>query len=484
MSSQRSIAALVVGVASCAGDKGLDATDVDDTSAPLGADPSIGMSEASAVLYGEPTWGIGGVDDVARATGLLGSAGAGFLALTKEEASVGWPDGPLPPPAEEQPYHRSILVYGPDLPTASGMLGPAQVKFRYDDTSRVVLPGDIDGTGSEDMVLTGLRGGNTTFIALAAGPFSVAGPSSVTEATIAAAGPNGVASALDINLDGEVDFAVYAPYDDTSGEDAGAVWFVQGPLLPGEVANDAMDILPMPKGALLGGWASRLDGLSADGGVRYSVACGACVPPDGGGTGRVWLFDAGVIPNDVSSASAEVWAGETADWLPRGEPNGGDMDGDGLRDLFLGADFHDEEIRGGGAVYVFLAPIEGSLGTYDADLVVQSWESDAWLGGGYAGDFNGDGHGDVWIDVNNGNSDYTDVLGVLYGPLQPYSTGVDTRFPGDDALVPGAIHPIGDLDGDGIDDMVLTNDPSYEEVDNQAGVPVDGWLAVFYGRPW
>ena len=128
--------------------------------------------------------------------------------------------------------------------------------------------------------------------------------------------------------------------------------------------------------------------------------------------GATWVF-AGPVSGDMVRADAEVvFVGET----PAGQFGNstqilGDTDGDGADDLGVGSVY----AGGGGTVYAFYGPF--SAGSYDApddaDLVVRG-DADSYLQVlGAAGDFNGDGLGDIFMGAH-GATDTISDQGAAY----------------------------------------------------------------------
>ena len=77
----------------------------------------------------------------------------------------------------------------------------------------------------------------------------------------------------------------------------------------------------------------------------------------------------------------------------------GDVDGDGLADFLIGATFGGVADQDGGEVYVFTGPVTGTLHTSDIQAVLASSSYEAAAGSAVssAGDVNGDGLDDILI---------------------------------------------------------------------------------------
>ena len=153
---------------------------------------------------------------------------------------------------------------------------------------------------------------------------------------------------------------------------------------------------------------------------------------DSGGmanNGAVYLFRAADLPAtqsvDASDAWITLWGSEEGDRLGRGVQIVPDMDGDGLDELVVSAEFGDED---NGAVYIFLgaslAARSGDVSVDDADikLIDDISYSDAGFGFGLApADYDGDGIGDI-------------AVGAPYVHYATYQAGYVFVFRGVDIL--------------------------------------------------
>ena len=147
----------------------------------------------------------------------------------------------------------------------------------------------------------------------------------------------------------------------------------------------------------------------------------------------------------------------------------GDLNGDGVDDLAIGAPGCDEGVSGAGCVAVFLGgtwpvPLERTLG--DADLLVVGSESGEFLGSTVAigGDLDGDGYGDLVLSAPGHDGIGVDrgrVVVFFGGPSFPGAIvsvdDADVAFRGGrDGMGLGAcLDATADLDGDGRVDLLV-----------------------------
>ncbi len=136
-----------------------------------------------------------------------------------------------------------------------------------------------------------------------------------------------------------------------------------------------------------------------------------------------------------------------------------DITGDGIDDLLAGQnEYSDGGVSGTGSVWVFAGPLSGRRESDLAFAQIHATVERGQIGGSLAaGDFNGDGIGDLVIP------EAVEHVYVLYGPIvgAPYlSSSFDARWTFDpDGQYPTSVYttPVhaADFDGDGQDDLAF-----------------------------
>ncbi len=269
----------------------------------------------------------------------------------------------------------------------------------------------------------------------------------------------------DLDGDGIGDLVLGAPYHDTHGGDAGAVYVVPGPVL-GQQTLDASTRLAGEQAQERAGsavaWVDDMDGdgfaelivgveratgSHDDSGAVYVVAG----PVTGGGDLADHVRLDGVSGNAFAGASVAA---------------AGDVDGDGVADFLVGAPNSSASEASGGQAWLWLGPVtaDADLDEADGGFRAVAASDEAGTSVSSAGDLNFDGYDDVAIgapghDAAGGNHG---AVFVFYG--QPGWGGASYRLDAADARLDGegsesgtgtSLAPLGDLDGDNYDDLFV-----------------------------
>jgi hypothetical protein len=253
-------------------------------------------------------------------------------------------------------------IYGDDLHDDAG--------------TAVAAPGDVSGDGVADLLIGADLHDDVGAFYLIEGPVTGSGAiggaaSPVLGVTLLDWLGRSLAGAGDVDGDGTSDFVAGAPGVDDGGGDAGGAYLFLGPVDSKWSTLDDADLAMQGESPDdLAGWSVAGAGdLTDDGQIDLVVgAVGrATAGPDGGAVYVVSGDERGTL--DLVFAEARVLGTNGGDWAGQSVAGAGDLDGDGVADLLLGAPYADGEVAFAGAAYVFYGPITGTLDAEDADGV-------------------------------------------------------------------------------------------------------------------
>lgn len=293
-----------------------------------------------------------------------------------------------------------------------------------------------------------------------------------------------VANIGDLEGDGVVDLAVGAPGDSDNGNNRGALWILflnsNGTVdMSTKIARNVGGFTgDLDDGDRFGSSASGIGDLNGDG--FADIAVGAPLDDDGGDNrGAVWILFMNADGTVAGNVKISDQQGGFPGKLDNGEQFGdavadlGDLDGDGIPDLAVGAPLDIDNDRRKGAVWILFMNRDGTVrsgrkigegdGNFKGDLFADDRFGSAVAG---IGDLDGDGIPDLAVgadqyDAGSGNSG---AIWILFmnrdGSVknQQRIAAGDGGFEGN--LDAGdrfgcAIAAIGDLDEDGIGDLAV-----------------------------
>ena len=417
------------------------------------------------ILLDDATFGLAAVDGGAGAmVGIQGASGDGLAWSCSGglgDGTAAWFYG-----SGDRPADATIPTY--DLPVAWSGEG------NWGYAGRVLATGDLNADGLNELVVgnqdidTGLSWvlyGNATGGLLSDLATSLSGEAASDQA--------GAALAVgDLDGDGFDDLVVGAPEHDGGGTNAGAVYALFGPDIVGDLGlgSDGDWIADGPGGtgqAKLGATITIPGDVDGDGLADLLVAA----PNDDLGAtnaGTVFLFDGAVVATggrvDTTSAVASFHGTHTTQALGTAL-EGGDLDGDGLADLVLGAP--DDDVAGTNTGAVYLLAGGAWSGTYDVSTVAgATWQGehsyDEAATDLHLLDLDGSGLLDLVIGTPGADTGGTEA-GMVHGLLDPDLSAGTTSLSGADMVVLGntayghlgSAISSGDLNADGLDDLVL-----------------------------
>ncbi len=340
----------------------------------------------------------------------------------------------------------------------------------------LALPGDLDGDGQADLALgaEGYDAESGDALANAGAVYLVWGPvesgiDDVADVSLRLVGAQGsfaglsVGAAGDMDGDGLADLIVGAPATETFRGVSPRIHFVLGPSGTGELE---LDTVPTWHGdhavEALAGWS--VDGCGdVDGDGLSDVVVGA--PGDASQTGEVVILTGAEVSGETSPVWTTVLNGDQADdGVGETVKAAGDVDGDGLGDFLVGAQREGSDDRG--TVWLVLAAdlTEGVSSLDGVGLAFRGLEPGQRVGSGLeVGDLNGDGLRDLVLGAagledgdGNSNGGFLLVEGGSAARVSGDLAQVTTQVTGDEpAQGLGTEVTVGDVDADGRDDMVL-----------------------------
>ena len=334
----------------------------------------------------------------------------------------------------------------------------------------ILLAGCDLSSGVDDTADTADTGG------AADDPWDRAGVLLGAEARGGAGGP-GTLSALDPDGDGAADLAMGSP-----DANEGALWIVAD---PGAITTRALvtDVATASVRGRWVGWLAQGAGDADGDGVNdLAVGRGKSLDPAFAGEGAVYLMEGDTLPSASSllDARGEFEGQSTGDMVRFGAL--GDLDGDGLADLTVGARSDNDSMwewsaSGSAAVYLAGGP-PGTRSSADADAVMYGTWFEQALGAAVASaDLDGDGYGDLLLGAPEWETDIGVVAIVPGNPSATWDHQVSSAAStlvyggaGASSLGEAPFCAPGDLDGDGDPDLALSS-PASGAVWLWSGVP-------------
>ncbi len=370
--------------------------------------------------------------------------------------------------------------------------------------------GDVDGDGFDDILIGAIR--NDEVGSLAGQAYLVFGdPSLSPDMSLAAAGASFLAEAAgdyagvavggggDFNGDGYEDFLIGASLNDEAFTDAGQAYLFFGG--PGGWAMDTS--LAMADASFLGEAAYDYAGISVEnaGDVNADgfddLVIGAeenseSAPSAGQaylifGKPSGWSVDVGLASSDASFLGEEE--DDRAGFAVAGA---GDVNGDSMADLLVGAYRNDDGGQYAGQTYlVFGRPsgwaMDTSLSASDASFVGEGNGFDqSGISVAGAGDVDGDGFDDFLIGAS-GNEDagwYAGQTYLIFGAASGWSMDTSLALAGASYLGEStsdysgrSVAGLGDTNGDGYDDFLVG------AYGNEDAGSYAGQTYLVFGRP-
>jgi hypothetical protein len=387
--------------------------------------PGESSDAGTAYLFHGPV-SAGSLSGSDAALQLTGSTGyeAGWAIASGDVDTDGDPDVLIGAPGHNSDTGIAFLIHGP-LSASAGVYGSASLLLTGDSSGDraglfVQISDDLDGDGYDDLMIGapydnygGSEFGRAFVVSSRlTGTWDLPSIATIsyrirnTEAHMGRSMASG-----DFDADGNRDIVVGSPKAAVSGNYLGAAFLMYGPLATGEqdISNsDNYDV------RMFGSSSQSQHGYSAvnigdtnDDGYD-DLAIGAPLDDVGGSqAGAAYVLFGDPADGRTSDRYSGAFFGGPSDNAGTSLAAPGDLNGDGYDDLVVGVPYETTTALEAGAAYVLLGPVSGSYSASSADGKIEGVNGSDLAGMrlGGPGDIDGDGMDDLLLGAPAADED-------------------------------------------------------------------------------
>ncbi|MCK6531020.1 FG-GAP-like repeat-containing protein [Myxococcota bacterium] len=373
-----------------------------------------------------------------------------------------WGTGPAERPA-------TYVIYGPAAP-GSWSLDDADVVVRGEHADHYTAAytsagGDTTGDGRDDLVVASPMYPTYGIVHVMDEPFPgiTLGDAAASLTGVWPGDAAGASLAVGADLTGAGAACLVIggwTAGGAGGEAVGRIWIAPAPLPPGAIDVSALTAIEGTGAHDFAGYSLAVIGDATGDGLADLLVGAPNAGPEEVGTGAAYLVPGPILaPASLADVGLALWGEGAGDSAGHAVAGAGDVDGDGLDDLLIGAPSADGGATDAGAAYLVPGPVAASGTLADAAAVLLGPTEGARAGYAVAGvgDVDGDGFRDLVVGAP-GASEYDGAAFLLLGPVSGTISlaAADGRIGGE----PGAattfgrvVAAAGDADGDGRADV-------------------------------